>query len=162
MSDPRPPDLDSRAGKAWQLPAPPPEFGPDTTVGRWLVNVPGAHPFWSWYLVACCHLRDHPGLPPAVRHYPAAAYEFQIVALDPKHPPATDGATMLHTLSPPEAIVQFHGVDDAGAAEVCQLAIRAIVEGRMSPDSDYRRAWARLIPGTAECIAKGHPGHQQN
>lgn len=165
-------DLGGPAARVWRLDPTHARRHPDhaASIGAWLVNGP-FHPLWSWWMVYVVHLRDVPGQsqPPNL-HYPEAAYEFGIVSIDPDvGEPDVDAIErgddwavvkdgVRHKfLSPQDAIVQFDGVDDAGALEVGEAAIRAIVSGAASPDSDYRSYWERTIPATAEHFRPGQP-----
>jgi hypothetical protein len=158
----RSPDFEGPAGRAYNLidaglaRRPEQQAG----LGAFLVNVPGAHPFWSWWLVSVVHLRPLPGAPDAQKRYPEAQYEFMIVTLNPEqtidpHNLPPDGFRLL---TPPDVAVQFHGVSDSDAARLCGQAALAIVNGLVSPDQDYRSVWERLITGTIEHYKAGtHP-----
>ena len=117
-------------------------------MSTWLVNRPGAHPWWEWWTVTVVCLRDVKGLPAATRSYPEAAYEFQILTLNPEEFPnpdpdmVNDGFTYLE---PPDVIEQFHGITDGQAEQLCSFAIRAIVEGDISPDEDFQEEWRALV-----------------
>lgn len=178
----REPDL-TGACRAWRVKNTPEaqaghvrEWGyEDSTIDNWLVNGP-FHPLWSWWMVAVVHLRPIPGAPPPNLQYPEAEYEFMILSMDPggehregeaKERPTEpdvdgfeatgDGVRYLPGfLQPPDAVVQFHGVDDDEAREVCQLAVNAIVSGQASPDSDWRSWWEKAIPNTVKHI-RGEP-----
>ncbi len=81
--------------------------------------------------------------------------------MHPDHPPALKdfNPKQIHILSPPNHVVQFTVDTDAQASELLELAMRACVEGRISPDSDWRRAWEQVVPQTAGCIRDGGHGH---
>ncbi len=141
--------------KAWELPPPRPELGPDASVARWIVEAPGHHAAWDKWVMYVIHLRDLPGMKPAHKRYPEAAYEFVIAALEPGNPVPYDGEAPLAWMTPIDAVIQFHKVDDAGAARLLSLAVDAIVRGDLSPDSDYRRAWEGFVATIAEEIGSG-------
>lgn len=158
----REPDIEGVAGKAWEVVRPP--GGPPAWQGgvaSWVMNVPGAHPFWSWWTLNAVHLRPIEGVRPAFLRFPEATHEFLICALDPaSYPPPVDvePETCFAILQPIDLVHQVSGLDDGQAARVAALMMRAIVDGRMSPDQDYRSAWRRLIDGTAEHLRAGkHP-----
>jgi hypothetical protein len=154
----RAPDEEGPAGRAWLLR--PTDEGPEqeATVSSWLLNRPGAHPWWEWWIVTVVCLRDVQGLAPAARIYPEAAYEFQILTIDPDHFPAPDpdfvddGYTYLH---PPDVIEQFHGIDDAQAEQLCLSAIREILEGGISPDETFRDQWNKLLRAKVSALRTG-------
>lgn len=177
----REPDLTGPATRAWRIRESKAmtehhvrEFGYDHGgIDTWVVNGP-YHPFWAWWHVSVVHLRPIPGAPPAQKQYPEAEYEFAIFSLDPdpaasghperSYPPDIDALEagdpergLPGYLTPADAVIQFHGCTDEQAREVCELAVRAIVNGQ-SPDSDFRSWWERAIPNTVEHLATG--GHE--
>lgn len=157
----RAPDLQGPYGRAWCAPDSVLRNPTKAGLGAWLVDAPNSHPIWPWHLVTMIHLRDCAGLPPAQKRYPGAEYEFGIIAIDPDRAPNPDpdawegGYPILH---PPDVIEQFHGVDDATARHILGLAIRCIVDGKLSPDSDYRRAWHETIEQTVQHFRDGTHG----
>lgn len=152
----RAPDFQGGRGRAWHNTQ---KTKPDheACIGAVLLNVPGAHPLWSWWCVSMVHLRALPGVPPATIHYPAAEYEFMIFSVDPERCPSPepDQGQYPH-LEPFDVVYQFHGVSDDQAKRIFELAVQSCVDGRMSPDSDYRSAWKRTIDATVEHFITGH------
>lgn len=140
------------------------EWGHDQAgIASWMIQGP-YHPFWSWWLVGVVHLRDIPGTPAAKRHYPEAEYEFTIWSI--KSPPSgeitpdieklragdlTARDTILH---PCDVVFQFHGVTDEQAAEICEVAVNAIVAGQ-SCDSDFREWWKTSLAATVQHYVLG-------
>lgn len=162
----RSPDVTGRAGRAWALSRPESTKRPDhaASLASYVVNVPGAHAYWSWWMVTMIHLRDIPGVRPAHKDYSEAEYEFSIVSLDPTHgePPDIDGFELgtcegFHHLTPPDVVKQFHSVTDDVVKTIALLAIRAICDGRLSPDQDFRSRWNQTIDDTvAHYVAGKH------
>ena len=160
-----PPTFEGPAGRAWEVTRP--TQSPEAWTGniiQFQVNRPGAHPFWSWWVLSVVHLRDIPNVRPAHKNYPEAEYELLIVALDPEKPmpePTPDQETPGVTyafLTPVDVAYQFHGLTDDQAAELGRMAARTIVNGHLSPDQDYRQAWRATLAGTVEHLALGgHP-----
>jgi len=144
----RTPDQEGPAGKAWLLQPSREAPEQEATVATWLINRPDAHPCWEWWLVTVVCLRDVKGLAPATRTYPEAAYEFQILTIDPDDFPTPDpnlvddGYTYLH---PPDVLEQFHGITDPQAEQLCFSAIRSILDGSISPDEEFRSQWNKLL-----------------
>lgn len=130
-------------------------------VAGWILHAPTAHPFWSWYSACVIHLRGGPGLGPATKRAPEMTHELLVAALHPDHPPVIKGfdPTQLHPLRPPNHVIQFTIDTDAQASQLLELAMRACVNGRISPDSDWRAAWETVVPQTARCIRDGGHGH---
>lgn len=136
----RPPDLTGPAGSAWKLPV---TADKPASIGGYLVNCPGQHPFWSWWLVGMCSLRDIPGVPPAHLKYAGAEYEFQIGSINPNAcpEPDPDAGTPFPLLRPLDAVIQYHGPTDEGAAAILDDAIAAMLSGEIGPDQDFRSTW---------------------
>jgi hypothetical protein len=125
-------------------------------LAAWLVNRPGAHPWWQFYIVSIVHLRDVPGVAPAKKTFPEAAYEFQITTIDPERCPSPEPeAGSYPLLHPSDVIHQFHGVKDEDAVRIAELAVAAIVDGLLSPDSDFRSAWKDSLSKTVQHFIEG-------
>lgn len=118
-----------------------------TVVASWLAKVPGAHPFWDHWWISTVHLRETDGMPAPQKTSPEMGYELLMITVNPeKHPEPDPDAPPFETLRPIDIAVQFGGVDDVGAARVTELVMEQILQGRMSPDQDFRSAWAKVIP----------------
>jgi hypothetical protein len=131
------------------------------SVATFLVHGP-FHPFWTHWLVTVVHLRTLPDeRKPAFKKSPEMTHEFIILSLDPGKPEAPNTFDPdnldfpIKFMTPPDAVVQFKVDSDAKAADICQKAVELIAAGHASPDSDYRKFWERMIPGTANCTK--HP-----
>ena len=148
-------DLQGPGGRAWRVTIEVQEG--HASLGLWLVNAPGAHPFWSWWAINIVHLRPLEGFPPAKKHYPEAEYEFLIVAINPEECPEPDVDQQggWPTLTPVDVCEQFDGVIDVEATRICELAAQAIVNGTVSPDQDHRPIWKQLIAGTLAHFRQG-------
>lgn len=130
----------------------------DATVGLFIVRVPGAHLCWDHWALSVIHLRPMPDVPPATKRFETATHEFMILALNPEQPlPAlsVDSGWRLHWLSPIDVVEQFAARDDATADNILELAVRAVVDGHLSPDQDYRQVWTRALAHTAQHFADG-------
>ncbi len=129
-------------------------------LAEWLLFCPGAHAAWSYWWIGLIHLRPLEGVPPAHIRTSGAGWEMICMAQDPTVEPDPDRVhETLRMLTPIDWEVQFGDVkDDRQAEQVGVAVIRAIMSGTISPDSDFREHWERLIPGTAKHIAEGgHP-----
>ncbi len=160
----REPDVVGPYGRAWFIDVKNPKI-PDHTasLGSWIVNVPGAHPYWEHWLVALVHLRDIPGVRPAYKKYPEAEFEFSIHSIDPLSCPKPDPDNALEgfpLLSPVDVVEQFHGISDRDVVRIGHGAVQAIVQGHVSPDQDYRSVWHELITGTVGHFRQGV--HREN
>ena len=153
------PDLTGIGGLAWQIAdnrTTPDHAG---SLGGWLVYVPGAHPWWHTWALVLVHLRDIPGVKPAKKSYPEAEYEFLSIALQPDSTPDPDHPENgFKYLTPFDVVEQFHGVTDGQASRILEGAVRAILGGHVSPDTDYRSVWRALIASTVKHFQEGkHP-----
>ena len=153
----RNPDKQGKAGQAWIIDVKK-RGGPavDADVRTYMVKGKSFHKFWDTWIVSMIHLRDIPGMPPATLTKPNHTHEFLIMALDPgkdtknffNYDPDDFKANYLE---PIDCCVQFECPTDVEALDLCDVAVQAIVNGQMSPDSDYASVWARMIPGTIAC-----------
>ena len=157
------PDRTGRAGRAWIVPKLDPPARPDhaASIKSFVLEVPGAHPLWSWFVAEVISLRDIPGVKPANKKYDGAEHELYIVALDPKQDidvdnlPPKDG---WHILSPLDCQFQFHGVGDVGASWLLRTTVQAIVRGDITPDSDRRSHFEGMLATTLDHYKRGlHP-----
>lgn len=156
----RAPDVTGPFGRAWVVKKPIVKPDHNASLSEWLINVPGAHPFWEYWYIALIHLRDIPGVPPAHKKYPEAEFEFIIAAISPEVRPAPDPdeARGFPLMTPTDVAEQFHGITDHDAVRVCEAAVQAIVNGRISPDQDFRSMWHQLLARTVEHFREGkHP-----
>lgn len=160
----REPDQKSPYARAWNLDISKVPDSPTkaAAISSWLVNMPGAHAFWSYWTLNIISLKDLPGVPPAKKHYPEAEYEFMILAIDPERCPTPDPDRIIVEgyphLTPIDVIEQFHGISEMDCRRLAEGAIRAILSGQVSPDQDYRSIWKTLIAGTVQHFAEGrHP-----
>jgi hypothetical protein len=160
----RDPDLKGVGGRAWNLPLVSRVADHDACLGLWLVHSPPSHPFWPWKLVSVIHLRDIPGVKPALKRYPEAEYEFMIMAINPETCPNPDPEDYRHgypLLEPPDVVEQFHVKNnDHDAKRILEACISGIMSGSILPDEDYRSRWKETIAGTAAHFRSG--AHAEN
>jgi hypothetical protein len=158
----RPPDLKGHA-EAWTIPIDPTrkDWRPDWDAGivHYLLHCQWSHPFWSWYSVSGIHLRDIPGVRPPRRDKPNASHEVIIMALNPRMKPDPDklatGEQSLDYLIPLDLEHQVEDLTDDQFKQLMQDIIVVIVEGRASPDQDWRQWWRSAIDATAQHIREG-------
>jgi hypothetical protein len=142
------PTMTGPFGRAWRVDirAQPATKGRETIVDFYVVECPGAHPAWHSYLMFAMDLAPRPGLADAVLYLPKATHEFHIWALNPEAERQSiieAGDWVGRVLTP----MNF-------GAQVCmsQLEVEAklvasvadVIHGRMSPDTDYVRSWAKM------------------
>lgn len=138
------------------------------TLGGWILTVPGAHPLWSQYTLACVHLRPIAGQTKVVTlRSLKATHEFLVIALNPELPTVT-AANWRETLRNPRAhlrplnvVEQIEGATDAQAKEVLDLCARAVCDGYLHPEPEgvigARHRWRVALGLTLEHIQTG--GH---
>lgn len=154
----REPDRSSPVAKAWRFQGQSAKPDHSACLAQWLLNGP-FHPMWSWWAISVIHLRPIEGVRPAVLQYPEAEHELMIVSINPScYPPDPDGVESLALLQPLDLQYQFHGVGDDNAREICGLVIDAILDGRGSPDSDFRGFWKNSLDTTVEHYRDGTHG----
>jgi hypothetical protein len=112
----------------------------------WICSASYAHPAWSHYWITGLALRDHPGVTPAKINLEGATHEVMVYALSPDHPYTVDDFPRFLTPA------NFHGQfiepsDDAAAARV-QQAVQDVIDGVLSPDTDFRRYWVQRFSAT--------------
>jgi hypothetical protein len=151
-----PPMFRGPGGAAWRVELPAPGARQkrdwDGTLGIFLVHAPKAHPLWDHYALTMIHLRDIEGVKPPMIRVPGATHEFMIASLNPEQPlPSTRWHEGWHAnwLTPIDVIEQFKASSDAVADRVLELAVEIIVDGRASPDQDWRPWWKQSIANTA-------------
>lgn len=144
-----------KSTRAWKLEWP---EGMDqlATVCGWLVEGPFHILLGQWDVIAV-HLRPFEGGPQAVIRVEGASHEIMILSLDPEHPVSPEererGEGKIIQIEVQEQVV---GLTDEQAAELVELCVRSIVDGRMSPDRDWRQPWHETIAKTAEHVRFGH------
>jgi hypothetical protein len=153
------------AGEAWQVALQPlgqrgrPDY--DATVGFWIVKAPQSHPLWWWYSLSIIHLRPVNGVREAYVSTPDSTHELLLLALSPECPvpdlyaiERNDYSSLRH-LVPANLAEQFQVANDAEAHRLGELAVSAIVNGLISPDTDYRSHWKHAIAETARHFREG-------
>lgn len=150
------PDIEGKFGRAW-IAGGKRTVDHSASLGSWLLNIPGAHLLWEYWIVGVVHLRAIPGGRPAKKHYPEAEYEFIIASINPEACPKPDPESTIGypCLTPVDVVYQFHGVNDRDALRIGELAIKAMVDGRISPDQDFRSAWDRVLDATVAHFRSG-------
>lgn len=148
----RPPDHVGSHGEAWLINAP---GDSTTTCARRVLRCEWAHPMWEYWLVSSVHLRDVPDHRPATLQFPGATHEVLIAALNPDHPLPT-GAGTARLLQPLDVVQHVTLDDDSQAVDLTKLVVEACCAGRMSPDSDFRRAWETVLTSTAAHLRGEH------
>jgi hypothetical protein len=128
------------------------------TVASWIMQVPAAHPHWTYYWIGCVSLRDIADMPPAKVILDGATHEVMLYAVAPDHPPAIDVAPVL--MAPANFHGQFIAGDDAAAAAKVRETIVEVLQGTLSPDTDFRREWIRRYSDSNLIYPRREPSGQ--
>lgn len=122
-----------------------------------LVHAPGSHPIWPWKLISIVTLAELEGVPPPWRSFEGAEYELQVVSLDPGEPLGNlDGSGAWRPLQPVDVIHQVGGIG-ASAQYFFDEVLARVADGRLVPDSDYRRYWAQSLDQIAKGVGASTP-----
>jgi hypothetical protein len=132
------PTMTGPFGRAWRVDV-------KWLVDFYLVECPGAHPLWHSYVMFVFDLAQRQNLPDPILHLPDATHEFHIWALDPNKP----RQTIVNGDDWPSYVLQ--PMNFAAQVKMSQPEVEAklvasvadVIHGRMSPDTDYTRDWAR-------------------
>lgn len=147
-----PADATGTHGRAWLLDVP--NFlrnagkdpALDCTVVSWMIEAAWAHPVWHSYVIMCIHLRPTPDGKETVLYLPGATHEVWVYALNPEI--ARDSVLRGETLPfllPINYAGQFVCKNDAEAARRVEEAMRGVLAGAVSPDTDYIGQWISLF-----------------
>lgn len=140
--------LTGPAGRAWPLPLRTETIAQQAAIGCYLVEAPRAHPLWSQYTLAAAHLRPIAGaLEPELFH-PAATHQVWLFAIrSDDHREPDDGQSFPpRLLSPQNYTGQWRAPSDADALGDIRRAALDIVNGLLSPDTDFRLQWRQRFP----------------
>ena len=126
------------------------------TLSQYLVHCPHLHAFWSYWWISLIHLRDMEGVGPAVRDFENAEHEISVYAQDPQLEPDPDVMDTARFLLPVDVNEQIQGLSDGEAVDVLKMLVERVIEGRLAPDSDFRRLWRPAIEDAVLELAKVH------
>lgn len=127
-------------------------------VACWWLHCPGQSIAWEHYVLSVVHLRDLPGVPPAVIRLPHATHEVHLAALDPKNADPYDTDTWVR-LQPYNLIDQVQVPSDDDASELAHLCAREVAEGRLwaePPLSGQVEPWRTVLIRTSAHM-RGEP-----
>lgn len=145
-----PPTVTGPYGKAWHVDLPAAvklagvESENDANILSVMVEAPWAHPFWHSYWFNLVHLRPLPDNRDTIIYLPGATHEFWLGALSPEY----SRDDMLRTgkmrnMSPMNFAAQIIEPDDASAINRVNAAIAEVLNGTLSPDTDFIREWMK-------------------
>ena len=142
-----PPTLKGQYGQAWKLDLSTTKNKREhATLAMWLIEAPNAHPAWHSYLIAMVHLRPMNGY--ETKFYKKdATHELWVFALNPDKNRqdiidcVDNGSKQL--LMPRNYGGQFIEITDELAIERIENTVKEIVEGKLSPDTDYMSEWIK-------------------
>jgi hypothetical protein len=131
------PDVVGRVGKAWKEESPKKE----TSTCSWIVFAPDAHPLWDYYFISCVSLADFAGVTPAKKYNKDATHEIIVIALDPAQIPTVNDINVIRILTPINFMGQWKEENDDSARTTIEKTVRDIVDGILSPDTDWISQW---------------------
>lgn len=162
-----PDELTGPYGTARRIPPANYQATSPATLDGWIITAPIWHPLWSQYMLAVITLAEVPGVRPAHKQRENVTHELMVMTLNPDHGPY-DAAQVgeqgsLHYLTPGNVAEQFTATDDQ-ARELAELTARAVVDGRLCPETAdaparIRAAWRRSIHQTIDHFRDPHHGH---
>lgn len=142
------PDLAGPHGRAWRcdhlagLVQDGVKAEDDAVLVSWCVEAAWAHPVWHSYWICLVHLRPMPDARETKVYLAGATHEFWLYALNPQEPRTQlVEAGKPAFLNPMNFAAQLVCADDAQALSSIETTVREIVNGQLSPDTDFRRAW---------------------
>lgn len=140
-----PPNATGKHGKAWLYN--PKTDGPHAGIGCWIVEAPWAHPLWHSYAISLAHMRHVEGLQDNHVYLEGATHEIYVFALDPNADlekiisgEEFSGPALLH---PMNFAAQFIANDDEEAQARVYKSIKEIIDGKLSPDTDFISMWVQ-------------------
>lgn len=143
------PTIHTRLGRAWALDVRAMadkrdiQPGSDLSVAGWLIEAPFAHRVWHSYwlvVVSLTQSKFNPVEP--IIHLPGATHELWLYALDPQQPRQNIFRKGIpDCLFPMNFAAQLIDTN-AGVTDRLREAAVDILEGRLSPDTDWIRVWA--------------------
>jgi len=145
------PDMVGNHGRAWKvdlrealrLAGMRPEE--DAALEVWIVEAPWAHPVWHSYAITLMHLRPMPGRETTF-HLEGASHEMWVDALDPNVPrdPTLKNAQCARLQPSNFAAQMIEETDDTARARI-EGAVHAILDGYLSPDTDFSHQWVTFF-----------------
>ena len=132
---------------------------PHATIVQWLIEAPWAHPMWHSYFLSLVHLRPVLGSTHETLFYlNGATHEVTLMAVDPEwEPTSLTSNPLAHCLMPMNYAGQFIEPTDQSAEARVRAAVQDVVDGVLSPDTDYLKEWCDRF-GTS--MLKGQHGKQ--
>lgn len=117
----------------------------DATLGIWIVEAPWAHPIWHSYAIFLVHLRPMADERATKLYFEGATHEFWLYAYEPDidRRAVIEGklAPSKGCMTPLNFAAQIAMDDDPQAIARVEDAIKDICDGKLSPDTDFRRQW---------------------
>lgn len=142
------PNREAAHGKAWQMDMTAirrkhgKKPGEDATIAQWVVECRWAHMIWHNYWLSVIHLRPTKQLPTPKIILPGATHEIWVFALTPDIAPNLEN-NWPNRLVPGNFSGQFIAATDIDAEAILEKTVQDIIEGKLSPDTDFRREWVR-------------------
>jgi hypothetical protein len=138
------------SGRAWSLDVnclfPRLDRSRHAMIAWWLIEAPWAHPIWHSYALTLMHLRQVCPDMKRIFHLDGATHELCLHALKPE-----GNREMLFSIGfgegscipmyPPNFAAQIIEESDQEAVQRIEDTVHDICDGKLSPDTDFRRDW---------------------
>lgn len=116
----------------------------DAGIDLWMVEASRAHPAWHTYIMLMIHLRPLPGSGDPVIYLPGATHEFGLWALSDlakRQDILDNGHWAQWRLAPMNFAAQIIATDEEAKGRLLG-SVMEILQGAISPDTDYASWWA--------------------
>lgn len=120
----------------------------------WAIKVPWANPSWDTYVLHLIHLRPVPGMPEVRFYLPGATHEISLYAMQPGYRFQAHVNPGGKNLTSVNFVGQFITHDLTAIAKV-EACVMEILNGDLSPDTDYGQHWIARFG--AHCIQLADP-----
>jgi len=161
-----PPDVSGPRGKAWladtaaaqrALGVKPED---DACLAQWVIEAPWAHPIWHSYALTLVHLRPMGDGRKTLFYIDGATHEVWLYALTPeekREPVLRNGKVPSLWMTPSNFAAQFIEITDQLAFDRAKNAVQMVCDGKLNPDSDFRKQWEALFGNN---MMKDRPGYR--
>ena len=141
-----PPVISGSAGKAWLVDLAELRRNVGTRIDElteyWVIEAPGAHPFWHSYALVLGNLRPAPGRE-VFTFLPGASHEVHLYACTPQADlnKLLAGRHVNAIMHPANFLAQIIALTDDDARKRVRDSVEKVCSGALNPDTDGRWQW---------------------